>query len=434
VDPSFMVASHLATVTSPEVSTFLKQMRYCKGKEGSFKDCKNDKDNRKLGFSTPDSTWIGGTIADRSCTYNSDTWKCDAVDWVNEMFSWYNYKEKFEGRSAWYDVDNMSPKMREPSLWAPGGRKVEDCIAMGSSSKSVVESYGASKWNDAQCSHRKGFFCEYCLAVRTTTTVVTSTTSGAPTSTSTVAKSTTTTIAPSTTTTTAAETSTTTAAPTTTTTTGAPTTTTTGVPTTTTTREPQCEDNTCGAQCGTPYSKIRYPKSSKIKWESKCGWSKTKGLCVEGGRTTESELKMGDCPTTPTTPSRLGVSTQRPTTTTKTKFIPPAVKCEMIPCPSDCGVQYDGSTPEGEVPEKPHKKDYPDANELEAENAKYIKEKRKLMGKVANACGWSSLDSRCKLGGMTKPSKENNKAINKLRKKYKDPTWLASPSKDICQE
>jgi len=410
VDPNFMVASHLATVTSRDVTRLLKRMRFCKGQEGKFNQCQDISGNGQ--FNTPDSTWIGGQLADRSCKYNSDTWKCDAVKWVNELYSWYNYKDQFPGRDAWYEDENMD--IHEPSLWAPGGRKIEDCIALGSSSKAVVEKNGASRWNDAQCSVRKGYFCEYCLAVRSTTTgPATTTTTAAPTTTTTTAPTTTTTPAPSTTTTTAAPTTTTTTAPTTTTTPAPSTTTTTAAPTTTTTREPQCEDNTCAKLCGEPYF-----KSTQNTWESKCGWSKTKGICVEGGRTTASELHMGDCGSQ--SPQASGISTTR-TTTTKTQYIPPSIRCEMISCPSDCGIQYGKiNEVDGQVPVKPSTKDERykgQPEEYAAALAAYQKDKQKLMAKVVHECGWSSIDNRCKLGGMTKFSKENNQAINNLRSK-----------------
>ena len=183
----------------------------------------------------------------------------------------------------------------------------ESCLAMGSTTKTKTKMFGNSLWNDAVCSKKKSYMCEYCMATPTTTTAPqttttteapTSTTTEAPTSTTTEPPTTSTTEAPTSTTTEPPSTSTTEAPYTSTTTTDAPTSTTTAGPTSTSTAAPSCSDIVCGADCG--WSEGDNSADSNY---IHCGWSSKLGVCQEGSVTKKKELAEGVCTGTTAEPT-----------------------------------------------------------------------------------------------------------------------------------
>ena len=382
VDPNFRVTSNLATPTDYAVVEELARIRFCKSSRNVNKCMATNVNGKFDKWRTSDSTWIGGKLTQRTVFGASNITDFNEVKWSNPWQSEFDYRNVLTDvtRPPWYN--------NEPSHFADRTRKPEACLAMGSSNKQTRNAEGSMAWNDAQCSLKKGFFCEYCLTVSTTTTgVPTTTTTAAPTTTS-MAASTTTTEEPTTTTTMAAST----------TTTGVPTTTTTGVPTTTTTPEPRCEDNTCAKNCGMLYEK-------KANWVSECGWSKSKKLCIAGGRTTKSEIGLGDCNAALPAPTDNGV-TASTTRTTRTKEMDPEVACELIDCSNDCGIQYT----ETQIPKK----------EFFKTKDEFVRAKAKFLKISATQCGWSSKYGRCKLGGTTKAWGPKKSALNPDAKNEQD--------------
>lgn len=196
----------------------------------------------------------------------------------------------------------------------------ENCLSMGSTTKKRSLQDGNSLWNDAVCSKKKSYMCEFCMITPTTTTQPATTTTTAPQTTTTTPSPTTTTTPSPTTTTTPSPTTSTSNAPTssttdapTTTTTNAKTTSTTPVPytSTTTTAAPTCEDILCAADCGWNGSLMH------------CGWSSRDSICRTGAKTKESEVNKGLCATT-----TLPETTMNP----EEQFY----LCGKIECAADC--------------------------------------------------------------------------------------------------
>jgi len=343
--------SGLATAYMPEINDKLATVFL---QHKSFDNCNNDEiacRNNANG----QTTWLGGKATDGS-----------KVTWTNPFFAAYNDED--------YGINGTHPSTGVPYKFAsdhsvnngmfydgePSGLNMqkgnqgtdEDCLAQGGYRKRVNE-FGFAGWNDAKCTSKKGYFCEYCIRQATTTTwAPTTTTTWAPTTTTT-AEPTTTTTAEQTTTTTAKQTTTTTFA--TTTTSAEPTTTTTAEPTTTTTAEPDCSIFLCGADCGYVWSR------GMPEYTDLCGWSKKYNACVENGRTTESEVNMGQCGTTSTT--------MKPASSEE--------KCGMSYCSNTCGYGQGNG----------------DANNC-----------MKMDGAgacIEDECGWSRKHDRCIVGGYT---------------------------------
>jgi hypothetical protein len=283
----------LATAYVPEINTKLTDIML---QNSAYDSCEPTNSGVTKEMSCRDNangetTWLGGKTENGS-----------RVEWVNPFFAAFS-DEDYGSNGTEYHFDPTGPTDDngmfydgEPSkLNMNNGRtgSEENCLSQGGDRKRVNE-FGFAGWNDAKCGSNKGYFCEYCVRLTTTTTFEpTTTTTGKASTITTMMPTTTTTVAPTTTTTVP---TTTTSVDPTSTTTMEPTTTTTAAPTSTSTVEPDCAAIVCGGECGMVWQK------GDPEYSEYCGWSKKYSACVHGGRTVDSEKFMGECGTTITTP------------------------------------------------------------------------------------------------------------------------------------
>ena len=340
---------HLATSWNANLNQFFNSAR---GNPLAF-------NQRDMGGSTgySQSAWLGGKMStNNTVNWVNPMWKYKNGDYITTNSEFVDDMRCNAGRDRFGECNNATAKegnnintmperngmfyKGEPSGLSDNfgyNGLNENCLAMGSSAKSRTKNFGNSLWNDAVCTKKKSYMCEFCMITPTTTTA-------APTSTTTPAKSTSTTEAPTTTTTTPpttstteAPTSTTTEAPTTSTT-EAPTSTTTPAPTTsttapyvtTTTAAPACGDILCGADCGWP------AVGGSVM---PCGWSSSENVCKEGGTTKHNEKHKGLCASTLPPPTTMSNEQQW-------------YFCGAINCASDCkGIGFGEENPDRKSPD-----------------------------------------------------------------------------------